>query len=274
MKQRGFTLLELSIVLVIIGLLAAGVLVGRDLIASAAIRGTLSDIEELNSAINLFRHKYQSLPGDTNKAEMMAIGTPGGPGANGDGDGTVFSEMYTFLRDHAGEQKEMLNLFYHLSKTGLIKGEYRGFDGLTPGLSDELEGYVMKTRISDRAFLIAASLIPSPGSTAFQLGNSIVVTGEKPGLEYPGTQAAMTSQQAFMIDSKLDDGYPTSGSIRTLWPYSGIAVEPAWNGCVLVENGLARYDVAGIWESYHTQVINPTPRPNRITCPLALRGAW
>ena len=63
-KNKGFTLIELSIVLVIIGLIVGGVLVGQDLIKAAEIRATVSQVEGYNSAVNTFRLKYNGLPGD------------------------------------------------------------------------------------------------------------------------------------------------------------------------------------------------------------------
>ena len=62
--SKAFTLIELSIVLVIIGLIVGGVLVGRDLIAAAEIRAQISQIEKYNVAVNTFKVKYNYLPGD------------------------------------------------------------------------------------------------------------------------------------------------------------------------------------------------------------------
>ena len=62
--QSGFTLIELSIVLVIIGLLVGGVLEGQDLIKAAQIRSTISQFEQFDAAVNTFRTKYNNLPGD------------------------------------------------------------------------------------------------------------------------------------------------------------------------------------------------------------------
>src|SRR3954471_15989161 len=64
LKQVGFTLIELSIVLVIIGLVVGGVLVGQDLIKAAQIRSAVSKIEKYNTAVHTFRTKYNALPGD------------------------------------------------------------------------------------------------------------------------------------------------------------------------------------------------------------------
>src|SRR5689334_20830022 len=63
-SESGFTLIELSIVLVIIGLIVGGVLVGQDMIKAAQIRATVAQIEKYNTAVNTFRNKYNALPGD------------------------------------------------------------------------------------------------------------------------------------------------------------------------------------------------------------------
>lgn len=60
----AFTLIELSVVLVVIGLIVGGVLVGQDLIKAAAIRATVTQVEQFNTAANTFFGKYGYLPGD------------------------------------------------------------------------------------------------------------------------------------------------------------------------------------------------------------------
>ena len=86
MSQRtclGFTLIELSIVLVIIGLIIGGILVGKDLIVAAANRAYISQLEKYNTATNAFKLKYGCLPGD------CAIATKIGLQDDGDGNGYV-----------------------------------------------------------------------------------------------------------------------------------------------------------------------------------------
>lgn len=54
-RSRGFTLIEISIVMVIVGLLVGGILVGRELIAAAQMRGVLKVVEQSNTAVNTSR---------------------------------------------------------------------------------------------------------------------------------------------------------------------------------------------------------------------------
>ena len=72
-NHSGFTFVELSIVLAIIGLLVGGVLVGRDLIKAAEIRGHVQQIEKYNAAANTFRSKYGGLPGDLLSSRAAAF---------------------------------------------------------------------------------------------------------------------------------------------------------------------------------------------------------
>jgi prepilin-type N-terminal cleavage/methylation domain-containing protein len=91
-RMVGFTLIEMSIVLVIIGLIVGGVLVGQDLIRAASVRAQISQIERFNTAVNTFYGKYQALPGDMNASVAGQFGFAArGPYA-GEGDGNGFIE--------------------------------------------------------------------------------------------------------------------------------------------------------------------------------------
>lgn len=73
-SNNGFTLIELSIVLVIIGLIVGGVLVGRDLINAAEVRAQISQIEKLQTAVATFKGKFGELPGDISYANAVRFG--------------------------------------------------------------------------------------------------------------------------------------------------------------------------------------------------------
>src|ERR1700728_917805 len=90
-KNKGFTLIELSIVLVIIGLIVGGILVGQNLITAAGIRGQVTQIEKYNSAANAFREKCGYLPVDIPPvpASQFGLVTRTGIVGQGDGDGVL-----------------------------------------------------------------------------------------------------------------------------------------------------------------------------------------
>ena len=88
-ESGGFTLIEMSIVLVIIGLIVGGVLVGQSLINAAAVRAQITQFEKYNAAVNTFRGKYDCLPGDCVNATTFFPQLSGGYYTNGNGNGII-----------------------------------------------------------------------------------------------------------------------------------------------------------------------------------------
>lgn len=80
-KQNGFTLVELSIVIVIIGLIVAGVVGGQTLVTQAKFRAIVNDFNKYNVAVNAFMLEYNEKPGD------MANATSFWPGLTNNGNG-------------------------------------------------------------------------------------------------------------------------------------------------------------------------------------------
>lgn len=103
--RKGFTLIELSIVLVIIGLIVGGVLVGRDLIRSSAARAQISQIASYNTAVNTFTGKYNGLPGDLAEPAASQFGFRARGAYAGQGDGNRILEGV--LANAAGQNSGM-----------------------------------------------------------------------------------------------------------------------------------------------------------------------
>ncbi len=85
-QQSGFTLVEIAIVLVIIGLLLGGVLKGQELINSAKVKNLASDFRTIPTFVYAYQDKYRALPGDDRAADTH-IGVAAA--SNGDGNGRI-----------------------------------------------------------------------------------------------------------------------------------------------------------------------------------------
>jgi|SRR5450830_61015 len=111
-QQTGFTLIELAIVLVIIGLLLGGVLKGQALIDSAKVKNMAADFRNIQVYIYAYQDKYRALPGDDSKA----VGNVGAT-TNGNGNGKIEG-----VWNSVTIADESLNFWQHIRKAGLATG--------------------------------------------------------------------------------------------------------------------------------------------------------
>jgi prepilin-type N-terminal cleavage/methylation domain-containing protein len=112
-KQAGFTLIEMAIVLVIVGLLLGGVLGGQELVTSAKVKGLAADFRKIPVYINAYQDKFKALPGDDGAASTHL-----GAGANGDSDGLIAGAW-----DEASDvTKESVLFWQHVRLAGLATG--------------------------------------------------------------------------------------------------------------------------------------------------------
>jgi prepilin-type N-terminal cleavage/methylation domain-containing protein len=111
-RERGFTLIEIAIVLVIIGLLLGGVLKGQELITGARVRNLIQQQDGVKAAYFGFLDRYRALPGDYGSAVANIKGTT----ADGNGNGQIQSSGATNV--------ESILAWEHLAKSGFINGSY------------------------------------------------------------------------------------------------------------------------------------------------------
>lgn len=212
--NRGFSLVELSIVLVILGLLVGGVLSGQSLIRAAELRAVTTERDRYATAVGTFRDKYFALPGDFPMATQFwgdqATGTAacadaavpdGTPGTcNGDGNGNIGS--------NGAANTEALRAWQHLQLAGLIEGTYTGFTNGAPTPA------VPGTNVPRSKLGRAGWGLFYRGFTGSQIwqqsGNFLQIgTSDVNGL-FIGT---MNPSEAWNIDTKVDDGIPVTGSL-------------------------------------------------------------
>jgi len=214
-KINGFTLIELSIVLVIIGLIIGGVLVGRDLISAAKVRSQISQIEKYNTAAHTFQLKYNNyLPGDIPDPLATSLGlTPRGTDVGeGDGNGIIQGPWGAGHGDGVNIECGETALFWDdLSAAKLIGGSFTGASAtVCPGPTlapAEYGTYYPQAAIGQGNYVYATSL--SNGNNYFGIEP---ITGFGWG-GLPNAAAGLTVAQAFAIDSKIDDGQPMTGRV-------------------------------------------------------------
>lgn len=206
--ENGFTLIELSIVLVIIGLIAGGILLGKDLITAASLRGTIKQLDQYKTAVNTFRIKYNCIPGDCANAVSFGLGTSGGPGDNGNGDGLIDSRYGNGELGSWSYNKEMVNFWYHLRQANMLDAPVSGWINATPSAANTTYAPPLK---APNASVIWAFSAVNTGLNVFATA-AIMQTGNS--FSYP---ASFSVTQAYALDSKMDDGLPGSGLVRATW---------------------------------------------------------
>jgi len=207
--QHGFSLIELSIVLIVMVVLAGGILAGKSMMDNASVRATIIQLEKYQSAINAFRNKYEAVPGDFLASQAASYGLITRTGADAHGDGDFILESCssdTAFSASRGLGCETALFWSDLSATGLIEGNFPGASDALLTLADGAQSTaVPKAKVTDHQnFIIAYGY---QGQNYLQVAGISSVTAGVYSLAN-----SLTPVQAWRIDDKFDDGLPSSGN--------------------------------------------------------------
>lgn len=192
-KQRGFTLIEIAIVLVIIGLLLGGVLQGQQLIENSRVKSATNDFNGVAAGAFSYQDRYGRLPGDDNATGITGRGDSWADVTAGDGDGIIDGTLANVF-DGGGEVGDF---FQMMRAAGFIAGD----SGLTG----------------------ADALPQNP------FGGLTGVTNQTIGNGLAGTKVCMSNvggASAIALDTQLDDGDGASGRLRATEGTAGANTAP------------------------------------------------
>ena len=178
-RQSGFTLVEIAIVLVIIGLLIGGVLKGREMITNAKIKRIENDFAGVSAAIFAYQDRYGVLPGDDPSASTRFSGT-WRVADNGNGNGNISGGW-----NSTNNGNESRKIWKHLRGAGLVAGPVDNSNASYQQPSNSFGG------------LVGIDL------NLYNLSGHNIVFGEIPG------------DIASILESRGDDGVPSAGSIQS-----------------------------------------------------------
>jgi prepilin-type N-terminal cleavage/methylation domain-containing protein len=210
--QKGFTLVEIAIVLVIIGLLLGGILKGQEMITQAKIKNVIADMTGVSAAMYGYQDRYKALPGDDNKATRWTGATAG------DGDGIIEG---TYLATGS----ETNHFWHHLRLAGFVAGT--GADQPFNAVSGK-----MGVQTGDGTANTPAAVLATVGPPAVPGISGLMICS-----------ANLPDKIAISVDSQTDDGVATTGNVRSMKQTAPNPATIAANASAYTEDGVSSYVV-------------------------------
>ena len=223
-RHRGFTLLEMSLVIVVIALVIGGFIASKSMIRQARLRGVQSEAQHYIQAIQDFKDKYGYLPGDMPNATTFWGTDPAPSGGscpsvnyyatphitvcNGNGDGVIGGSA-------SGAWYESYRAWQELSNAGFISGTFNGISGTggSATTNSVIGVNVPASSLTGAGYTIIYYFLPTGFSNNIgPIMSHALVLGAVVANSYT-YGGAMTPAEALAIDTKIDDGLPEYGKV-------------------------------------------------------------
>lgn len=239
----GFTLIELSVVLIIIALITSSILAGQSILRDAHIKRITNDAEHYKGMVALFQSQYQALPGDFRNASRLWGSTCNSGTSSvcsGNGDNLIEDEG----DDSLSNTSETLLVWQHLSKAEILTADYSGMPAsgcsgtncVTPGEN------APKGSLNTSSFYLHS----------LANGQTVLIMGGKVNDSW-NSGPLLTPFEAYSIDKKIDDSVNDTGD------FMGAAVPDGSGGWLTqITNGPTNCYTSSTSTHYNTSTDNPT----------------
>lgn len=195
-KNNGFSLIEISVVLILMGIIMMGIIGGASLIKNATIRSLMYEVNAYNAAVSVYRARFNYLPGDIN--------------------GNRNGRIEYFNQDSLNPVYEGMQLWADVVNRGIIAKGFSVVDGSVDNSPAVIGDNIPVSRLSSAGWV-----------GDFRDNENMIMLANPTGIINDGasvtdtmleSDAVIIAEDALDIDSKMDDGNKDTGSVRS---YSG-----------------------------------------------------
>ena len=218
-KQAGFTLVEIAIVLVIIGLLLGGILKGQEMIIQAKVKNSLTDFSGVSAAFYGYQDRYRAIPGDDPGATRWTGATVSSGGTNIPGDCVL-----TGLYNSATDTDETREWWDHLRRSGFVTG--------ASGFTQPINSFNGMLGVQQGDGAGTGNTAPGPVLGAAGVGFTNLML----------CSTALPDKVAIALDVQMDDGVPTTGAVRSILQPTAATLSTAASASYL-ETGTNMYTI-------------------------------